>query len=82
MKSLKTMAFAAVTLALLSCGGDKKDSIPTASSETSATTETTASSSSPSSYDPKRGLGPVSYTHLDVYKRQIQQRWLKYGRNF
>ncbi|HMU07544.1 MAG TPA: cytochrome c [Kaistella sp.] len=66
MKSLKTLAFAAVTLALLSCGGDKKDSIPTASSETSATTETTASSSSPSSYDPKRGLGP--HENVDVSK--------------
>ena len=27
-------------------------------------------------YDALKGLGPVSYTHLDVYKRQDQRRLL------
>ena len=65
MNTLKTMTFAVLTLALFSCGGDKKtDSIPTASStETTATTTETAGTND---YDPKRGLGP--HESVDVSK--------------
>ena len=78
MKYLQILATAAFSFALFSCGGDNKsESIPTASSGASAATESAApAASNPSTYDPKRGLGPhenvdaVSYTHLDVYKRQ------------
>ncbi|AYO58314.1 cytochrome C [Chryseobacterium sp. 6424] len=66
MKSLKTVAFATLTFALFSCGGDSKtDSIPTAS--TTETTEAGATAASGASdYDPKRGLGP--HENIDVSK--------------
>ncbi|MGZ5264512.1 MAG: c-type cytochrome [Kaistella sp.] len=68
MYTLKTMAFAVLTLALFSCGGDKKtDSIPTASTtETTATTTETTATAGTSDYDPKRGLGP--HENVDVSK--------------
>jgi hypothetical protein len=68
MKSLKTIAFTILTFSLFSCGGDKKtDSIPTTSSETATTRETTtAGDSDPSTYDPKRGLGP--HENIDISK--------------
>ena len=56
MKTLKTFLIASMSLALFSCGGDKKsDSIPTASnSETTTEVETTTDADK---YDPNRGLG-------------------------
>lgn len=63
MKLLKTLGFATLTFAFLSCGGDKKtDSVPTASgAETTATAETTTDASA---YDPNRGLG--KHDKIDV----------------
>lgn len=64
MNTLKKLAFAVLTLALFSCGGDKKtDSIPSASTTETTTTESTSGTSS---YDPKRGLGP--HENVDVSK--------------
>ena len=66
MKLLQTVALAAFTFVLFSCGGDKKtDSIPSASTTDATTTEAVASGD-PSSYDPKRGLGP--HENIDVTK--------------
>lgn len=66
MKTLKTLLFATMSVALFSCGGDKKtDAIPTASTtETSAEAEPAASDAS--KYDPKRGLG--KHEQVDVSK--------------
>ena len=68
MYTLKTMAFSVLTLALFSCGGDKKtDSIPTATTtETTATTTEAPAASGTNEYDPKRGLGP--HENVDVSK--------------
>ncbi len=68
MKYLQILATAAFSFALFSCGGDNKsESIPTASSGTSAATESAApAASNPSTYDPKRGLGP--HENVDVSK--------------
>ena len=62
------MAFSVLTLALFSCGGDKKtDSIPTATTtETTATTTEAPAASGTNEYDPKRGLGP--HENVDVSK--------------
>ena len=62
------MALSVLTLALFSCGGDKKtDSIPTATTtETTATTTEAPAASGTSAYDPKRGLGP--HENVDVSK--------------
>lgn len=71
MKSLKILAFSALTFAMVSCGGDKKESsIPTAdSSAPAATTETPAATSGASNeYDPKRGLGKYDASNVDVTK--------------
>jgi len=67
MNTLRTLAFSMLTLALFSCGGDKKtDSIPTATTtETTATTEAPAAAGT-NEYDPKRGLGP--HENVDVSK--------------
>lgn len=66
MKSIKTLVIATMSLALFSCGGDKKsDSIPTAStSETTETSTDGAAASDASTYDPKRGLG--KHDNVDV----------------
>lgn len=68
MKSLQTIALAALTFALVSCGGDKKtDSIPTASSDATVTADAPAAAGDgAASYDPKRGLGP--HQNIDVSK--------------
>lgn len=68
MYALKTMALSVLTLALFSCGGDKKtDSIPTATTtETTATTTEAPAASGTNEYDPKRGLGP--HENVDVSK--------------
>ena len=68
MYTLKTMAFSVLTLALFSCGGDKKtDSIPTATTtETTATTTEAPAAAGTNEYDPKRGLGP--HENVDVSK--------------
>ena len=68
MYTLKTMALSVLTLALFSCGGDKKtDSIPTATTtETTATTTEAPAASGTNEYDPKRGLGP--HENVDVSK--------------
>ena len=68
MYTLKTMALSVLTLALFSCGGDKKtDSTPTATTtETTATTTEAPAASGTSAYDPKRGLGP--HENVDVSK--------------
>lgn len=68
MYTLKTTALSVLTLALFSCGGDKKtDSIPTATTtETTATTTEAPAASGTSAYDPKRGLGP--HENVDVSK--------------
>lgn len=72
MKNLKFLAISAFTLALVSCGGDKKtDSIPSANStSTTTTTETAApaASADANSYDPKRGLGKWDASNVDVSK--------------
>lgn len=62
------MALSVLTLALFSCGGDKKtDSIPTATTtETTATTTEAPAASGTNEYDPKRGLGP--HENVDVSK--------------
>ena len=62
------MAFSVLTLALFSCGGDKKtDSIPTATTtETTATTTEAPAAAGTNEYDPKRGLGP--HENVDVSK--------------
>lgn len=62
------MALSVLTLALFSCGGDKKtDSIPTATTtETTATTTEAPAVSGTNEYDPKRGLGP--HENVDVSK--------------
>jgi len=65
MKVLKTLAFCAFSLALTSCGGEKKESsIPTADSSAPAT-ETTAPAGD-NEYDPRRGLGKYDETNVDV----------------
>lgn len=65
MKVLKTLAFSAFSLALTSCGGEKKESsIPTADSSAPAT-ETTAPAGD-NEYDPRRGLGKYDETNVDV----------------
>ncbi|MBV2165184.1 MAG: cytochrome c [Kaistella sp.] len=68
MYTLKTMALSVLTLALFSCGGDKKtDSIPTATTtETTATTTEAPAASGTNEYDAKRGLGP--HENVDVSK--------------
>ncbi|MBH1959964.1 MAG: cytochrome c [Flavobacteriia bacterium] len=68
MNTLRTLAFSMLTLALFSCGGDKKtDSIPTASTTETTTTATEATAASGTNeYDPKRGLGP--HENVDVSK--------------
>ncbi len=68
MYTPKTMALSVLTLALFSCGGDKKtDSIPTATTtETTATTTEAPAASGTNEYDPKRGLGP--HENVDVSK--------------
>ena len=69
MKTVNTIAFAMISFALLSCGGDKKtDSIPTDSTETTATTgESTAEmEATAAKYDPNRGLG--KHENIDVSK--------------
>ena len=68
MYTLKTMALSVLTLALFSCGGDKKtDSIPTATTtETTATTTEAPAAAGTNEYDPKRGLGP--HEDVDVSK--------------
>ncbi|WP_332021989.1 c-type cytochrome [Kaistella sp.] len=68
MYTLKTMALSVLTLALFSCGGDKKtDSIPTATTtETTATTTEAPAAVGTNEYDPKRGLGP--HENVDVSK--------------
>lgn len=70
MKTLKTIALSVLTLALFSCGGDKKtDSIPssstapTAAETPAAATETSADASK---YDPNRGLG--KHDKIDISK--------------
>ena len=68
MKTLKGIALSVLTLALFSCGGDKKtDSIPSAST-TATTAETTAAATETSAdaakYDPNRGLG--KHEKIDV----------------
>ncbi len=66
MKTLKTLLFATMSVALLSCGGDKKtDAIPTAST-TETTAEVEPAASDASKYDPKRGLG--KHEQVDVSK--------------
>ena len=62
------MALSVLTLALFSCGGDKKtDSIPTATTtETTATTTEAPAAAGTNEYDPKRGLGP--HENVDVSK--------------
>ena len=62
------MALSVLTLALFSCGGDKKtDSIPTATNtETTATTTEAPAAAGTNEYDPKRGLGP--HENVDVSK--------------
>lgn len=68
MKSLKILAFSALTFAMISCGGDKKDNtIPTADGSAPAATETPAASGA-SDYDPKRGLGKHDASNVDVSK--------------
>lgn len=67
MKTLKTVAVAALTFALFSCGGDKKtDSIPTGSTETTASTDesTAEMEATAAKYDPNRGLG--KHENVDV----------------
>ncbi|WP_226065736.1 c-type cytochrome [Kaistella polysaccharea] len=70
MKSLKTVALAALAFTLFSCGGDKNtDSIPTGSTETTVTTtdETaTPATADAAKYDPNRGLG--KHENVDVSK--------------
>lgn len=67
MKRLKILALSSLVLALVSCGGDKKESsIPTADSSATTTETTTTASSSASEYDPKRGLGKYDETNVDV----------------
>ena len=68
MYTLKTTALSVLTLALFSCGGDKKtDSIPTATTtETTATTTEAPAAAGTNEYDPKRGLGP--HENVDVSK--------------
>lgn len=70
MKSLRTIAFAALAFTLFSCGGDKKtDSIPSGSAETTAATneESTAEmEATAAKYDPNRGLG--KHENVDVSK--------------
>jgi mono/diheme cytochrome c family protein len=70
MKSLKTVAIAALAFTLFSCGGDKNtDTIPTASTETTTTTaaETAApTTADAATYDPNRGLG--KHENIDVSK--------------
>ena len=70
MYTLKTMALSVLTLALFSCGGDKKtDSIPTATTtETTATTTEAPAASGTNEYDPKRGLGKWDASNVDVSK--------------
>ena len=60
---MKSVAFASILLAIISCGGDKKND--TVSDSAAPVAETKSSSpSSPSDYDPKRGLG--KYENVDV----------------
>ena len=70
MKTVNTIAFAIISFALISCGGDKKtDSIPTGSAETTATTadeSTAAMEATAAKYDPNRGLG--KHQDVDVSK--------------
>ena len=70
MNTLKTIALTVLTLALFSCGGDKKtDSIPSSSTTgTASETPAVAAESSPDAnkYDPKRGLG--KHEKIDVSK--------------
>lgn len=68
MYTLKTMALSVLTLALFSCGGDKKtDSIPTATTtETTATTTEAPAAAGTNEYDPKRGLGKYDESNVDV----------------
>ncbi|AZB20735.1 cytochrome c [Kaistella haifensis] len=70
MYTLKTTALSVLTLALFSCGGDKKtDSIPTATTtETTATTTEAPAASGTNEYDPKRGLGKWDASNVDVSK--------------
>ena len=70
MNTLKTIALTVLTLALFSCGGDKKtDSIPS-SSTTGTASETPAvaaeRTTDANKYDPKRGLG--KHEKIDVSK--------------
>ena len=70
MKTVNTIAFAIISFALISCGGDKKtDSIPTGSTEPTATTtdeSTAAMEATAAKYDPNRGLG--KHQDVDVSK--------------
>lgn len=69
MRTLKTLALAALTFTLFSCGGDKKtDAIPTASTETTTSTDesTAAMEATAAKYDPNRGLG--KHENIDVSK--------------
>lgn len=69
MKSLKILAFSALTFAMVSCGGDKKEtSVTTTDSSAPAATETPAATASTNEYDPKRGLGKYDETNVDVSK--------------
>lgn len=68
MKNFKMLAVSLFTMALVSCGGDKK--AETTTDSTTSSTETSAAaptaSGDASSYDPKRGLG--KYDNVDVSK--------------
>ena len=66
MKNLKFLAISLFTVALVSCGGDKKtDSVTT--TDTSATAASTpAESADAAKYDPNRGIG--KHENIDVSK--------------
>ncbi|SFB89888.1 Cytochrome c [Kaistella jeonii] len=70
MKTLKTIALSVLTMALFSCGGDKKtDSIPSGSTATTTTTTDQSSAemeATAAKYDPNRGLG--KHEKIDITK--------------
>ncbi|MDR2207216.1 MAG: cytochrome c [Flavobacteriaceae bacterium] len=67
MKNLKPLLVGIISIALISCGGDKKTDDTSTSTGTTASTSTTSSSTS-GDYDPKRGLGKWDETNVDVSK--------------
>ena len=56
------------------CIRDRADALQTATTETAAISALWQALASPSSSSPTLPLQAVSYTHLDVYKRQVD--WL------